>query len=196
MSQSTSLTTTQQQVLALISAGFTATAAAGQAGVHRNTVANWLQSTEFKSALERARSQKELLYWDEAEALAAEAIGNLRELMHDPEVPAAVRLKAIVVMLEHARIFLPTPGAVVLPEPAGQKTAPTMEPTHKNAQEGERSEPKAPAPQPRTLAPASEVRPLRPKIGRNDLCPCGSGIKFKRCCLGKTAPPFQNAPAA
>jgi len=24
------------------------------------------------------------------------------------------------------------------------------------------------------------------KIGRNDLCPCGSGKKFKRCCLGKT----------
>jgi hypothetical protein len=23
------------------------------------------------------------------------------------------------------------------------------------------------------------------KIGRNDACPCGSGIKYKRCCLGK-----------
>ncbi len=21
------------------------------------------------------------------------------------------------------------------------------------------------------------------KIGRNDMCPCGSGIKYKRCCL-------------
>jgi uncharacterized protein YecA (UPF0149 family) len=21
------------------------------------------------------------------------------------------------------------------------------------------------------------------KIGRNDICPCGSGIKFKKCCL-------------
>ena len=21
------------------------------------------------------------------------------------------------------------------------------------------------------------------KIGRNDLCPCGSGLKFKNCCL-------------
>lgn len=25
------------------------------------------------------------------------------------------------------------------------------------------------------------------KIGRNDLCPCGSGRKFKRCCVGKKA---------
>jgi uncharacterized protein len=24
----------------------------------------------------------------------------------------------------------------------------------------------------------------RPKVGRNDLCPCGSGKKFKRCCGG------------
>ena len=23
------------------------------------------------------------------------------------------------------------------------------------------------------------------KIGRNDLCPCGSGLKYKKCCLGK-----------
>jgi hypothetical protein len=24
---------------------------------------------------------------------------------------------------------------------------------------------------------------ISPKIGRNDLCPCGSGLKYKRCCL-------------
>ncbi len=26
-------------------------------------------------------------------------------------------------------------------------------------------------------------------IGRNDPCPCGSGKKFKQCCLGKEPPP-------
>lgn len=26
------------------------------------------------------------------------------------------------------------------------------------------------------------------KIGRNDPCPCGSGLKYKKCCLGKTLP--------
>ena len=25
-----------------------------------------------------------------------------------------------------------------------------------------------------------------PKTGRNDLCPCGSGRKFKKCCEAKT----------
>ena len=24
------------------------------------------------------------------------------------------------------------------------------------------------------------------KIGRNDPCPCGSGLKYKKCCLGKS----------
>jgi hypothetical protein len=28
----------------------------------------------------------------------------------------------------------------------------------------------------------------RPKIGRNDACPCGSGRKFKHCCLNKKEP--------
>ena len=24
------------------------------------------------------------------------------------------------------------------------------------------------------------------KIGRNDMCPCGSGLKYKKCCLRKS----------
>ena len=29
---------------------------------------------------------------------------------------------------------------------------------------------------------------LSPKVGRNDPCPCGSGKKYKKCCLGKAVP--------
>lgn len=32
-------------------------------------------------------------------------------------------------------------------------------------------------------APAPYIAP--PKIGRNDPCPCGSGKKYKACCLSK-----------
>src|SRR5205085_6354774 len=28
-------------------------------------------------------------------------------------------------------------------------------------------------------------------VGRNDPCPCGSGKKFKKCCLGKPEPELQ-----
>lgn len=33
--------------------------------------------------------------------------------------------------------------------------------------------------------PAIPVVRTNPKIGRNDSCPCGSGKKYKKCCLGK-----------
>ena len=31
------------------------------------------------------------------------------------------------------------------------------------------------------------IRHIGPKVGRNDPCPCGSGKKFKACCLHKRA---------
>lgn len=30
-----------------------------------------------------------------------------------------------------------------------------------------------------------EIKPEEKKIGRNDPCPCGSGKKYKKCCMGK-----------
>ncbi len=30
------------------------------------------------------------------------------------------------------------------------------------------------------------VQRARGKVGRNDFCPCGSGRKFKKCCVGKS----------
>jgi hypothetical protein len=39
-------------------------------------------------------------------------------------------------------------------------------------------------PDPRDTPP--QARRGGPKIGRNDPCPCGSGKKFKRCCLHQT----------
>lgn len=30
-------------------------------------------------------------------------------------------------------------------------------------------------------SPATAVRPLFPKVGRNEPCPCGSGKKYKQC---------------
>jgi hypothetical protein len=33
--------------------------------------------------------------------------------------------------------------------------------------------------------PISKPKSKKSKIGRNDPCPCGSGKKFKKCCMGK-----------
>ncbi|MDD3886249.1 MAG: SEC-C metal-binding domain-containing protein, partial [Victivallaceae bacterium] len=40
----------------------------------------------------------------------------------------------------------------------------------------EQGEPVEPEPEPITF------RRELPKVGRNDLCPCGSGKKYKKCC--------------
>ena len=190
MPQLPDLTTVQLQVLASISAGSTATAAAQQAGVHRNTVANWLRSNEFRSALHRARAEKSLLYQDQAEALAAEAIGGLRSMMQDTNLPAMVRLRATTALLEYAVFSLPQPGAVV---PLLADPSPINETVHNDAQQ---TDAPAPASGPESPAAVPVQRFFSPKIGRNVLCPCGSGIKFKRCCLGKTASPAENSSAA
>jgi SWIM/SEC-C metal-binding protein len=36
----------------------------------------------------------------------------------------------------------------------------------------------------RLLAPPKTATG-KPDVGRNDPCPCGSGLKFKKCCLNK-----------
>jgi uncharacterized protein YecA (UPF0149 family) len=33
---------------------------------------------------------------------------------------------------------------------------------------------------------AEPIRRIEPKLGRNDLCSCGSSIKYKKCCLAKS----------
>jgi len=33
----------------------------------------------------------------------------------------------------------------------------------------------------------SQMARRPPKVGRNDICPCGSGKKFKKCCLNSNA---------
>ena len=49
-------------------------------------------------------------------------------------------------------------------------------------------QPQAPVPQPRPpeFQPEEEAVPepvvAGPRVGRNDLCPCGSGKKYKKCC--------------
>ena len=35
------------------------------------------------------------------------------------------------------------------------------------------------------VSPESTVHHSGPKIGRNDPCPCGSGKKYKKCCLNR-----------
>jgi preprotein translocase subunit SecA len=109
------LTPAQQRVVALLSAGSTATAAAQFVGVHRNTVGNWLRSAAFCDALAETRRDQDLAWREQAQSLAGQTLGAIQAVLAKRQAPAA-------------------------PKPA--------------------------------------ARP-----GRNQPCPCGSGRKFKRCCM-------------
>lgn len=43
----------------------------------------------------------------------------------------------------------------------------------------------APARQAAALAASTPVKRAGPKVGRNDPCPCGSGKKYKQCCVNR-----------
>ena len=41
------------------------------------------------------------------------------------------------------------------------------------------------APKPQDTRKPETFRREQPKVGRNDPCPCGSGKKYKNCCMNK-----------
>jgi len=89
------LTSPQEQVLALISAGSTISQAAQSANVHRNTVHNWVRSqADFRLALSHAQYFKALFWREQAEQLASAAVDAIRDTLTGAGLPAAVRLKA------------------------------------------------------------------------------------------------------
>jgi uncharacterized protein YecA (UPF0149 family) len=186
------LTAVQEHVLAHIANGATHTAAAASAGIHRNTVHNWLNSPAFCQALAQAQYQNACFWHDQTKALAQTAMEALHALLTNPNTRDTVRLKASLAILDRVSR---TPSYDDVPAPpqihrnlhnlaqAGTETEPATgddtPPMHNPAQaENELT----PGPRPLTPVPGGQ-RP--PKNGRNDLCPCGSGKKFKRYCLGK-----------
>jgi len=194
------LTPQQFTVICALSNGATAADAAEQAGVHRNTIANWRRNTlPFQYALAHAQYDRALLFREKAEALADLAIENIRKILTDPEAPAAIRLRASLSILQ----IVSTP-----PEPKKQitleiekiKIVDTPEPhvldqqndqpnLHNRAQSTPLPGAEIAAARPVAASQSmhnSAQTPFRrehPKVGRNDACPCGSGKKYKRCCV-------------
>jgi preprotein translocase subunit SecA len=86
--------------------------------------------------------------------------------------PPPEQLQQQVATTPGAPVFEPIPSGAMLPQ-AAPPVAPPLPPQ---------------ARQPRNLhtnkddeEPAKPAQRAEPKVGRNDLCPCGSGKKFKKC---------------
>ena len=179
------LSALQLEVIDALSSGVTITAAAAQAGVHRNTICNWRRNqVPFQHALAHAQYDRAMLYREKIEELVDLAVETLSSLLSDPQASPSVRLKAALAVV-HLAAKPPEPKQqvellleTVTAAPARSNPAPMHTPAQ-------------PAAAPVTPVHNSAPTPFRreqPKIGRNETCPCGSGQKYKRCCLGKSAP--------
>jgi transposase-like protein len=163
----------QEQVIAAIIGGATLQAAADAAGVHRNTVGYWRRtSLRFRESLTHALYEKAIGIREQAEPHVADAWSAIHAILNDPKASSSVRLNAAKFIIEKAST--PPP-----PEAGAVYRMETIAITHKNAQ----TDPPAHAQtDPQTHKDAQSPAP---QVGRNTPCPCGSGVKFKRCCLGK-----------
>jgi SEC-C motif/Homeodomain-like domain len=176
------LTPVQAQVIHALAQGTTVTAAATAAGIHRSTIHDWLRTQpEFDQAVRAARDEYRLTLRDNLCELSRASLATLRALIEDPQTPAAVRGKLALAVLCQLQLSpddasLAEAPASPLPAPASRQN-PTLSDTSATLR-----------------APGPHLLPVRgPKIGRNAPCPCGSGRKFKYCCLSQ---PSQPAPPA
>ena len=169
-----SLSNQQLEVISALSTGATLTAAAEQAGLHRNTLSNWRRnSPAFQQALSHAQYDRALLYREKLEQHIDLAIETISAILIDLKAPPSVRLKAALAIVNLA---VTQPNPPILHKTAQSEIQP----------EPENQEPKpAPPPEiqvnPRPFG-AKTRTPANLKIGRNATCPCGSGKKYKRCC--------------
>jgi uncharacterized protein YecA (UPF0149 family) len=162
-----SLTATQLQVIEALSTGLSVTAAADAAGLHRTTVHNWVRNIpEFRDTLAAAKQAQIDINRDEMNALAAPAIRILRNVIEDETASPALRVRTALAIIK----FVTTPEKNLTPKETAAQEATEI---HHNS----------------SLSIQDETDESGPhQTPRNALCPCGSKLKYKRCC-GKNAPP-------
>ena len=173
---SANLSSVQAQVVAALAQGRTITAAAAEAGVHRNTIHNWFRDPEFKTAVDAAQGEYVATLSDGMRDLAALALQTLRNLLEDPKTPHAVRLRTALAILQ--RPHFPAPDWHLperIEEPRQQQVIDNL------------AELKADY-------DAMRMTDSTP-IARSAPCPCGSGLKFKRCCGAASPGKFTRAAA-
>ena len=185
------LSPVQAQVIAALAQGRTVTAAAQDAGLHRNTIYNWLHEPAFQTAADEAQREYVGILSDGMRELAARAVETLRNLLDDPNTPPPVRLRTALAVLE--RPHFPHRGwhlPVRIEDPREQQVVDNLVEIKADYDAMRMTE--AMEASEKRKQPA-EAPPSAPPTARNAPCPCGSGLKFKRCCAtagpGKRNPP-------
>ena len=206
---SANLSPAQAQVIAALAQGRTVTAAAQDAGLHRNTIYNWLHEPAFKTAADQAQREYVAILGDGMRDLAALAVETLRSLLDDPNTPPAVRLRTALAVLQRPhfpdrgwhlpeRIEPPREQQVVDGLAEIKADYDTMRMTEAMQAHHNASVSAEESGSHRTITPSVSAGTSHPQpIARCAPCPCGSGDKYKRCCgrasVGKFTPPTKAA---
>jgi transposase-like protein len=195
----------QVEVINALSAGATITGAAAQVGVHRNTISLWRRNLiHFQQALTHAEYDRAIYFREKTEALADLAVDALRRALTDEKTPAGTRVRAALAILNtitsppepKKQIMLDIQKLRVRPDEAQNEAQNDAQNESQPDDSQSASEPpiqpaaEAYADCVHNIAQSTRVETIRrnhPKIGRNDQCPCGSGLKHKRCCQNKAA---------
>ncbi len=182
------LTPTQAEVLKLLAAGSTVSAAARQGGVHRSTIHLWTRHhPPFSRALLAARQYRAEALLDELSDLSELALDTFRQLLSDPNTPAATRLKAAMEIVKLVQNQRPTELAKLKSDLATDRV---FEEMHLASVAHTSASPISPSP--RTNQNMEEKEQEKQPV-RNAPCPCGSRLKYKRCCGGPATPIQQRA---
>jgi DNA-binding transcriptional MerR regulator len=186
------LTAAQQNVLNHLAAGKSISEAAELCGVHRNTIANWRRQTPaFTTLLNEAVRERALFFQEEAQSLIPKAIEVLRNILHNGEAGPSVLLRAALAVLKMA----PQPEAAPEPQSEPQAEPEPEQPLETRLQESLAAKIREVQAQQLEIqenmhkfAQPPARQPIRrtAEPGRNSQCPCGSGVKYKRCCANKT----------
>ena len=160
------ITIMQEKAIQLLLAGATVAAAARELGIDRTTIYAWHKSSPvFALACTSARSLQSQIIADSLQDLASAAIDTLRDILVSPDAPPSVRLRAAQSVLNACT------------NNKHESQAPPSHPLQELSTHFDTSDEKDAA-----AALTSPFRRESPKTGRNELCPCSSGLKFKRCC--------------
>jgi transposase-like protein len=178
---SASLSPVQAQVALSLASGASITQAALAAGVGRTTIYEWRKNIpEFSAAVEQAAYDYTESVRDQLRTVSAKALTTLEQILDDPAASPSVRLRAALAVLNRPRFpkgDWALPGRACTPEDLEEAEEESIDDfrTFPNTSEQESDF--------STPVPTRHVD----KVGRNEPCPCGSGQKYKKCCLNLSA---------
>ncbi|MBL8296657.1 MAG: SEC-C domain-containing protein [Bryobacterales bacterium] len=186
MSTSTQLPPIQAAAAIALGFGLNLSAVAAKFDIHRSTIHNWMKVPEFLQAVQTAQAEFQTQFRTELAILTHRALETVQEILASPEASPAVRLKAALAVLKqdwklpHSTDFdtFSQTGASLRNE-MPPETEPGPFDTFRHPATNEINDVR------NEMAPEPTARPQpvhRRKVGRNVPCPCGSNLKYKRCC--------------